>query len=145
MPTSRKSRPTQTARGTSSTRPNNQNRQQNQSRAVPSRGVAKWSNPSKPSNQNNVYTLSEFVENLRGYCGLESKAQAKTLCDDIARLIKDCMKRSYTIPLFGLGKLFVRQTKARMTRNPQTGEMMKVPARKRIRFSPNKVLKDLVK
>ncbi|MCS6893713.1 MAG: HU family DNA-binding protein, partial [Deltaproteobacteria bacterium] len=31
------------------------------------------------------------------------------------------------------------------TRNPQTGEMMKVPARKRIRFSANKVLKELVK
>ena len=112
---------------------------------LPTRNVAKWNNPSKPANSKGLYTLSEVVENIRGYCGLESKAQAKSLCDDIARFIKDAIKRNYTIPLFGLGKLFIRQTKARMTRNPATGEMMKVPSRKRVRFSANKVLKDLIK
>ncbi|MCS6961204.1 MAG: HU family DNA-binding protein [Deltaproteobacteria bacterium] len=114
-------------------------------RPLQTKGVAKWNNPSKPNNQNNVYTLSEFVENIRGYCGLESRSQAKALCEDIARFIKDGLKKGYTLPLFGLGKLLIRQTKPRMTRNPQTGEMMKIPARKRIRFSPNKVLKDLIK
>ena len=112
---------------------------------LPTRNVAKWNNPSKPTNSKGMYTLSEFVENIRGYCGLESRAQAKSLCDDMARFIKDAMKKGYVIPLFGLGKLFIKQTKARMTRNPATGQMMKVPARKRVRFSANKVLKDLVK
>ncbi|MCS6893903.1 MAG: hypothetical protein NZO16_04985, partial [Deltaproteobacteria bacterium] len=83
------------------------------SRPVQNKGVAKWMNPSKPNNQNNVYTLSEWIENVRGYCGLESRAQAKSICEDLARLIKDALRKQYTIPLFGLGKLFVRQTKAR--------------------------------
>lgn len=142
MPTKVKSTKAQTRK----TAPGNaQARQQSHSRAPQNKGVAKWMNPSKPSNANNVYTLSEFVENLRGYCGLESKAQAKSFVEDVARFIKDALKKGYTIPLFGLGKLLIRQTKPRMTRNPQTGEMMKIPARKRIRFSPNKVLKDLIK
>lgn len=46
----------------------------------------------------------------------------------------------FTIP--GLGKLIVKERPARVARNPKTGESMKVPAKKVLRFSALKVAKE---
>jgi hypothetical protein len=51
-------------------------------------------------------------------------------------LIREC--------LAGLGIFRKRKLKARMGRNPATGEQIKIPARTRLRFTPAKVLKDSV-
>jgi DNA-binding protein HU-beta len=51
-------------------------------------------------------------------------------------------KNGFVIP--GIGKLVVRQYKARMGRNPQTGEAIKIPARRRLKFVVAKAAKDAV-
>jgi nucleoid DNA-binding protein len=56
----------------------------------------------------------------------------------------DSLKRGYKIPLMGLGKLYVRESKARTGRNPATGEMIHIPKRKRVRFTAAKALKERV-
>ena len=100
---------------------------------------------SRPKNNStNSYTYSEFVENVKNYCGIEKRAQAKTLVDDLASFIRDSLKKGYKLPLLGLGKLYVRESKARMARNPQTGEEIRIPARKRVRFTAAKSLKEAV-
>jgi DNA-binding protein HU-beta len=100
---------------------------------------------SRPKNSStNSYTYSEFVENVKNYCGIEKRAQAKTLVDDLATFIRDSLKKGYKLPLLGLGKLYVRESKARMARNPQTGQEIRIPARKRVRFTPAKALKEHV-
>ena len=100
---------------------------------------------SRPKNSSTLsYTMSEFLENIKGFCGLSKRSQAKELCEDIAMLVRESLKRGYKIPLFGLGKMYVRQSKARMGRNPATGEVMPIPARKRVRFSVAKALKEAV-
>lgn len=100
---------------------------------------------SRPGNTNSMaYTQSEFLENVRGFCGFEKRAQARELVDDLAQLVKDSLKRGYKIPLFGLGKMYVRQTKPRTGRNPATGAIIHIPARKRIRFTAAKALKEAV-
>jgi DNA-binding protein HU-beta len=43
-----------------------------------------------------------------------------------------------------LGIFRKRKLKARMGRNPATGEQIKIPARTRLRFTPAKALKDYV-
>ena len=107
--------------------------------------VQKWKVAVKPKNQSTLsYTQSEFFENIKGFLGLRKRAEAKLLCDDIARFIKDSLKKGYKIPLLGLGKLYVRQSKARTGRNPATGESIQIPARKRVRFVATKALKDAV-
>lgn len=90
------------------------------------------------------YTQSEFVENIRAFCGLNRRSEAKELVEDIAAFIKDSLKRGYKVPLMGLGKIYVRQSKARQGRNPATGETINIPARKRVRFTPAKALKEVV-
>jgi len=44
----------------------------------------------------------------------------------------------------GIGTFKIKELKARRVRNPQTGEMMEVPARKAIKFTPAKRLKEIV-
>ncbi len=105
---------------------------------------AKVQVPSKPKNQTLSYTLSEFLENVKGFCGLPKRSQAKEVCDDLAKFIKESLKRGYKLPLLGLGKLYVRESKARQGRNPQTGEIVQIPARKRVRFTAAKALKEAV-
>lgn len=100
---------------------------------------------SKPKNGTPPsYTQSEFLENIRAFCGLAKRSEAKVLCEDIASFIKDSLKRGYKIPLLGLGKMYVRQSKARMGRNPATGEVIHISPKKRVRFTAAKALKDAV-
>ena len=99
----------------------------------------------KPKNaRTKSYTQAEFFENVRGFCGLEKRSEAKELCNDIALFLTDSLKKGYKVPLLGLGKLYVRRTKARMGRNPATGEPIHISAKKRVRFSPAKALKEAV-
>ncbi len=99
----------------------------------------------KPRNTNSLsYTFSEFVENIRGFCGLTKRSQAKEVAEDVKCFITDCLKRGYKIPLFGLGKMYVRESKARLGRNPATGAEIQIPAKKRIRFTAAKALKEAV-
>jgi DNA-binding protein HU-beta len=107
--------------------------------------VKKVRKASKPKNDKTLsYTQSEFVENVRQFCGLTKRAEAKEICEDLSELVIDTLKKGYKIPFFGLGKLYVRKTKPRTGRNPATGESIKIPAKKRVRFTPAKSLKDAV-
>ena len=107
--------------------------------------VAKAKISTKPRNTSTLsYTQSEFVENVRAFCGLNKRSEAKQLVEDIANFVMDSLKRGYKIPLMGLGKLYVRETKARTGRNPATGEVIQIPKRKRVRFTAAKALKERV-
>lgn len=51
-------------------------------------------------------------------------------------------KNSFTIP--GLGKLVLVNRKARMGRNPATGEAIKIPAKKVVKFRVAKACKESI-
>jgi nucleoid DNA-binding protein len=107
--------------------------------------VSKAKMSSKPRNTSTLsYTQSEFVENVRAFCGLNKRSEAKQIVEDIANFVMDSLKRGYKIPLMGLGKLYVRESKARTGRNPATGETIQIPKRKRVRFTAAKALKERV-
>lgn len=100
---------------------------------------------SKPRNTGTMtYTQSEVIENLRAFCGMPKRSKAKELSSDIAAFLVDSLKRGYKVPLFGICKLQVRTSKARTGRNPQTGATIQIPARKRVRFTATKALKEAV-
>jgi DNA-binding protein HU-beta len=99
----------------------------------------------KPRNTSTLsYTQSEFLENVRAFCGLPKRSQARELVEDIGAFVMDSLKRGYKIPLMGLGKLYVRESKARQGRNPATGEVINIPKRKRVKFTAAKALKEKV-
>ena len=81
-----------------------------------------------------VAALAEKVE-------VPKKTSAAFL-DALAALAHKEAKNGFTIP--GIGKLVVRHYKARMGRNPQTGQPMQIKARKRVRFRVAKAAADAI-
>jgi DNA-binding protein HU-beta len=86
-------------------------------------------------------TKSQVTEHLAGKAGLTKKAAAQIL-DDLAALAYKEAKNTFTMP--GLGKLVLVNRKARMGRNPQTGEPIKIPAKRVVKFRVAKACKDAV-
>jgi DNA-binding protein HU-beta len=86
-------------------------------------------------------TKSKIVAALAEKVGVTKKQSALYL-DTLAGIAHKEAKNGFTIP--GVGKLVVRAYKARMGRNPQTGEAIKIPARKRLKFVVAKAAKDAV-
>ncbi len=88
-------------------------------------------------------TKSQLVEALIKESGLEKK-QAKLFLDGLTMVVEKTLKKGGDVPLTGLGKFKVLNRKARIGRNPQTGEQIKIPAKKVVKFTVAKNLKDTV-
>jgi DNA-binding protein HU-beta len=71
-----------------------------------------------------------------------TKKTANQFLDELARLAYKEAKNSFTVP--GIGKLVLANRKARIGRNPQTGEAIKIPARRVVRFRVAKAAKDAI-
>jgi DNA-binding protein HU-beta len=70
------------------------------------------------------------------------KKQAKSFLDSLAALAYAEAKKGFTLP--GLGKLVLVNRKARKGRNPATGETIKIPAKKVVKFRVAKAAKDAI-
>jgi DNA-binding protein HU-beta len=84
-------------------------------------------------------TKSKIVAAMAEKTGVTKKTSA-TYLEALASLAYKEAKNGFTIP--GLGKLVIRNYKARMGRNPQTGEAIKIPAKRRLKFVVAKAAKD---
>jgi DNA-binding protein HU-beta len=62
--------------------------------------------------------------------------------DDFAALAYKEAKNVFVVP--GIGKLVLANRKARMGRNPQTGEPIKIPAKRVVKFRVAKAAKDAI-
>jgi DNA-binding protein HU-beta len=71
-----------------------------------------------------------------------SKKQAVAVLEELAGLAYKQAKNSFTLP--GIGKLVLVNRKARMGRNPATGEAIKIPAKKVVKFRVAKAAKDAI-
>jgi DNA-binding protein HU-beta len=71
-----------------------------------------------------------------------TKAQAKSFLDNLATLAYKEAKNGFPVP--GLGKLVLMHRKARVGRNPATGEQMKIPAKNVVKFRVAKAAKDAI-
>ena len=76
-------------------------------------------------------TKSQIAASLAETSGL-TKKQSVEIFEVIAQLAYKNAKNSFTFP--GLGKLVLVNRKARMGRNPATGESIKIPAKKVVKF-----------
>jgi len=72
------------------------------------------------------------------------KAQAGRVLETLVEEIKSALKSGKKVNLAGLGVLRVAERKARMGRNPKTGETIQIPAKKTIKFRASKDLKQAV-
>jgi len=86
-------------------------------------------------------TKTETVRELAERSGIDRK-QASAVLDELASMAYDNARDGFTIP--GLGKLVLVDRKARMGRNPATGEQIQIPAKRVLKFRIAKQAKDAV-
>jgi DNA-binding protein HU-beta len=86
-------------------------------------------------------TKSQIADHIAKKADLK-KNQAVMIIEEIAKLSYKEAKNSFTLP--GIGKLVLMQRKARMGRNPRTGEALKIPAKKVVKFRVAKAAKEAI-
>lgn len=86
-------------------------------------------------------TKSELIAELSFQCG-HPKQVISNFLDVLAELAYIEAKNGFLIP--GIGKLVLVDRKARMGRNPATGETIKIPAKKAVKFKILKICKESI-
>jgi DNA-binding protein HU-beta len=74
-----------------------------------------------------------------------SKKNAQAAVDCVISSVTKALKKKDTVTLVGFGTFKVDKRKARKGRNPQTGEEIKIKAKRVPKFVAGKALKDAVK
>jgi DNA-binding protein HU-beta len=88
-----------------------------------------------------MITKSQLVGRLAEKAKI-TKGSAAAILDEIASLAAKEAKNGFVIP--GVGKVVLVNRKARMGRNPQTGQPIRIPAKRVVRIRIAKALKDAV-
>ncbi len=86
-------------------------------------------------------TKAQIADHLAKKVDVKKK-QAVQFLEELANLAYKEAKNSFTLP--GIGKLVLVQRKARMGRNPQTGEPINIPAKKVVKFRVAKAAKEAI-
>lgn len=89
-------------------------------------------------------TKSEMVKKLAETWGGIPNRQADQNLTDLVDFITKTVKKDKVLKIPNLGTFRLRQLKARTGRNPQTGEPIKIPARKKVGFTAAKVFKESI-
>jgi len=88
-------------------------------------------------------TKTAHVRHMAEKLELSNKAAAALLASLAEVAVKETKKNGVFV-LPGLGRLKKSQRKARMGRNPQTGEPIKIPAKTVVKFYVAKAVKDSI-
>ena len=73
-----------------------------------------------------------------------SKAAAERVTNSVLDSIKKGLKKDKNVTLIGFGTFRVKSRKARMGRNPQTGEKIRIKASRTVGFKPGEAFKKMV-
>ncbi len=91
----------------------------------------------KPMTKSQI--VSHFAEKFE-----ISKKMASGIIDDVAALAVSETKKTGTFTLPGIGKLVLVKRKARMGRNPGTGEVIKIAAKTVVKMRIAKAAKEAI-
>jgi DNA-binding protein HU-beta len=86
-------------------------------------------------------TKSQMLGKLAEKTGVTKKA-AGQFVEELVKLAYKEAKNSFTIP--DLGKIVLVNRKARVGRNPATGEQIQIPAKRVVKFRIAKAAKDAI-
>ena len=83
---------------------------------------------------------ADLVEKIAASAGI-SKTSAAAAMDTFIDSVTGALKKGDRVTLVGFGTFSVAQRKARNGRNPQTGGVLKIAARRVAKFTPGVELK----
>ena len=85
----------------------------------------------------------ELVSEVAKASGVKQHS-VESVLDALGNVIRDEMANGNDISLNGIGKLVVKDRKARKGCNPKTGKAITIPAKKVVAFKASKALRDAV-
>ena len=88
-------------------------------------------------------TKKELVDQLQDLTGFTFKESAE-LFDSVMLIIKETLERGENVKLSGFGNFEVRSKAVRQGRNPQTGDVLNISARRVLVFKPSNLLKQAI-
>ncbi len=88
-------------------------------------------------------TKAELIEKMATDADI-SKAAAGIALNSFIENISKSIKKGSKVTLVGFGTFSLTKRKARMGRNPRTGEAINIKASKSPKFTPGKAFKDSV-
>ena len=86
----------------------------------------------------------EFMGKVKETLELSSIDKANDTVNKLSKLIVDLVKSGEEVNFGALGKFVVKESAARKGRNPQTGEVIDIPAKKAMKFKIAKKAKDSI-
>jgi DNA-binding protein HU-beta len=92
---------------------------------------------------NTRMTQTQLVRSLAESHEISNK-QAKAILEGLATVAIAEVKKNGVFVLPGIGRLVRQDRKARTGRNPATGETIKIPAKKVVKFRVAKAAKDAI-
>ncbi len=86
-------------------------------------------------------TKADIIEAVYEQIGF-SKKEAAEVVELVFETMKDTLSEGQKIKISGFGNFVVRAKRARVGRNPQTGDVITISERRVLTFKPSQVLKD---
>ncbi|MFN3568322.1 MAG: HU family DNA-binding protein [Caldimicrobium sp.] len=87
---------------------------------------------------------AELVKRMAEIAGT-TKVNAEKLLDAFMQAVEEAISKEEKVVLVGFGTFQVVKRAERSGRNPRTGEPLKIPAKKVVKFTPGKKLENAVK
>ncbi len=88
-------------------------------------------------------TQSQLIRNLAGRCEVNNKV-ARGFLEELAKTALQETKKNGVFVIPGIGRLVKAHRKARMGRNPATGQTIKIAAKTVVKFRVAKAAKDSI-
>ena len=85
-------------------------------------------------------TASALLQSVADHLGIK-KSEAKALVEGYVDVVKAYVLKGAKVKIGDIGMVMIRHRKARMGRNPQTGEPVKIKASKKLAFRQSAVMK----
>jgi DNA-binding protein HU-beta len=85
-------------------------------------------------------TASALLQTIADHMGIK-KSEDKTMVEGYTDVVKAYVLKGAKVKIGDIGMVMVRHRKARMGRNPQTGEPVKIKASKKLAFRQSAVMK----
>ena len=85
-------------------------------------------------------TASALLQTIADHNGVK-KAEAKMFVDGYIDVVKAYVMKGAKVKIGDIGMVMIRARKARMGRNPQTGEPVKIKASRKLAFRQSAVMK----
>ena len=85
-------------------------------------------------------TASALLQSVADHLGVK-KSEAKAMTEGYLDVVKAYVLKGAKVKIGDVGMIMIRARKARMGRNPQTGEPVKIKASKKLAFRQSSVMK----